>query len=45
MAVGEVHPIFGPTLAAVEEDEPLTVQRMKWVGDLHPTLIVCVTCS
>ena len=36
----EVHPIFVPTLAAIEEDEPLTVQRMKRVRDPHPTLIV-----
>ena len=45
IVVREVHPIFVPTLAAIEEDEPLTVQRMKWVGDLHPTLIVGITCS
>ena len=45
MAVREVHPIFVPTLAAIEENEPLTVQRMKRVGDLHPTLIVGITCS
>ena len=45
MAVSEVHPIFVPTLTAVEEDELLTVQRMKRVRDLHPTLIVGITCS
>jgi hypothetical protein len=45
MAVREVHPIFVPTLAAVEENEPLTVQRMKRVRDLHPPLIVVITCS
>jgi hypothetical protein len=44
-AVREVHPIFVPTLAAIEEDEPLTVQRMKRVRDLHPPLIVVITCS
>jgi len=45
MAVREVHPIFVPTLAAVEENETLTVQRMKRVRDLHPPLIVVITCS
>ena len=45
MAIRKVHPIFVPTLAAVEEDEPLTVQWMKRVRDLHPPPIVVITCS
>ena len=44
-AVLEVHTLFAPCLAAVEEDEPLTMQRMKRVRDLHPPLIVAITCS
>lgn len=44
-AVLEVHPIFAPRLAAVEEDEPLTMQRMKRVRDLNPPLIIAITCS
>ena len=45
LTVLEVHPILVPSLTAVEEDEPLIVQRMKRVRDLNPPLIVAIICS
>ena len=45
MAVLEVHPIFVPAVAAVEEDESLPVQRMKRMSDLNQLPIVAIICS